>query len=261
MTGADFALAFGFGVVSSLHCAQMCGPIVLSYSVASCNIPLDPARLNRRPGQPANSKRRNWRLSRFASARAADHAAYNGGRILTYSILGAIAGSAGGAVGLAGRLAGIGQAAAISAGVLMVAAGIVMLGLVPRSSLVKIGASGISGWLSRTAGQLLRSRSTTSRFVLGLVLGLLPCGLVYAALLKAMATAAALSGALSMLAFGLGTSGTLVAIGGFSSALGLRFGRWTNRIAAACVILVGVWVAWRGFAVAPQPGCALHGRS
>ena len=226
MTVLEVTLPLGLGIISSLHCAQMCGPIVLSYSMAGRSSP-------------------------------AGHLCYNSGRIATYSLLGAIAGSAGGAVGLLGGFAGIQQAASVLAGALMLLAGLLLSGAVPQRSLVQIDRIGFSRLYSRTAGKLMMSPSPAAKLVLGLALGFLPCGLLYAALLKAMATGSALSGALSMAAFGIGTAGALLAIGLFSSTIKLRLGRWSGILSAASVGAMGAFLIWRGLA-APAPGMSCH---
>jgi hypothetical protein len=204
----------------------MCGPIVLSYSM-----------VGQAPG-----------LRRALSP----HLAYNAGRILTYSLLGAIAGSAGQVLV---RIAGIQQTAAIVSGILMVIAGVLMSGAVPSTRLVQIGVTPL---FSRTVGRLLLAPGAASKLALGFVMGFLPCGLLYAALLKAASTGSAASGAASMAAFGLGTSGTLLAIGLFTSSFRLRLGRWTNALAAASVVLLGVVLVVRGM-LARMPELSCHG--
>lgn len=218
MTALEFSIPFGLGLVSSLHCAQMCGPIVLAYSM-----PLAPGG------------------GRALSA----HVSYNAGRLATYSLLGAAAGAVGQGFTAAGRLAGIQSAAAIVAGAAMIVAGILMSGMLARTSLVRIGGA-VPGVFTRTAGRLLRSGSGTSKLALGLLAGFLPCGLIYAALLKAVEAGSAAQGALSMLGFGLGTTAALLAIGIFSSAITSRFGRHANRLAAAGIVALGVVLLWRG---------------
>jgi uncharacterized protein len=225
MTPLEVSVPFGLGVVSSLHCAQMCGPIVLSYSLGG-------------RGSPAA------------------HLCYNGGRIATYAFLGALAGAAGQAMGLIGRMAGIQQTAAIVSGCLMVIAGVVMSGALPSRGLVRIGASSL---FSRTVGRLLTTSGPWSKLVLGLAMGFLPCGLLYAALLKAASTGSAASGAVSMAAFGAGTAGTLLTLGLFSSVAGLRLSRWSNALASAGVIALGVVLVWRGvMARMPEMSCHAH---
>lgn len=222
MTWVDLSLLFGLGIASSLHCAQMCGPLVLSYSLR---------------GGP--------------SFRA--HAFYNLGRITTYALLGAAAGMVGSVFRLAGSIAGIEQSLALIAGLLMIAAGIVVSGIIPRTNFVQIKTPSL---LSRTAGRLLGNPKPLGKLWLGLALGFLPCGLVYAALMRSLAAPNPIQGALAMIAFGLGTSFSLIAVGMFSSLIGAKLGRWSNHIAAAGFVLMGVVLLWHGFKpVTVGPNC------
>jgi sulfite exporter TauE/SafE len=83
-----------------------------------------------------------------------------------------------------------------------------------------------------------------NKFTLGLSLGFLPCGLIYAALLKAVDTGDALHGALTMLTFGAGTAIALLTLGAASSFV--RLPRWSNRLAAVCIVAAGIILIWRG---------------
>src|SRR5208337_1728917 len=94
----------------------MCGPIVLSYSVA-----LDQVKTG---------------AERAPGSLLFGHLAYNAGRILTYAALGAAAGLAGKTVGLVGRLAGVSSALAIVGGVLMLIAGLAMFGMFPAMKIL-----------------------------------------------------------------------------------------------------------------------------
>src|SRR5450759_4675068 len=111
----ELGLAFLLGLVSSLHCVQMCGPIVLAFSLP---------------------------LKRSQALRA--HVQYNAGRILTYAFLGALAGTAGGALGMLGRLAGLASGARVFAGSAMILAGILMIGLLPSNGLITIQQHGVT---------------------------------------------------------------------------------------------------------------------
>jgi sulfite exporter TauE/SafE len=218
----ELGVAFSLGLVSSLHCAQMCGPLVLAYS-----LPL--------------TRRSPW-----------PHLAYNTGRLATYSLLGALAGAAGGGLISLGRIAGVERAAAMIAGIAMMVAGILMSGWLPKQTLVRIGGN---SRLWRPASALLRSPAASSKLALGAVLGLLPCGLVYAALIKALDAGSALGGALTMLAFGAGTASALLGIGLFSTAITARFGRHANRFATVSILLLGAFLLWRGY-TGTAPGCS-----
>jgi sulfite exporter TauE/SafE len=195
MTPVELGFALTLGLVSGLHCLQMCGPIALVVG----------------PGRPL--------------------VLYNAGRVLTYTALGAVAGSAGKA------LMFLGGAATVFSGAAMIVAGVLMIGLVPSKGLIAIKPR---GRFSQLTGGLLRAGR--NKFLLGLALGLLPCGLVYAALLKAMESAGAVAGALTMLAFGAGTSAALFAVGYGGSFCG----RWLQKVAPVAVMLAGAVLVWRG---------------
>ena len=108
-----------------------------------------------------------------------------------------------------------------------------MVAHLPTTGLVKIQTKAIG-----------RRLLAPNKFTLGLSLGFLPCGLIYAALLKAVDTGSAIQGALTMLAFGVGTSVALLTLGAASSFI--RLPRWSNRLAAACIVAAGVALVWRG---------------
>ena len=222
-------LAFGF--VSSLHCVQMCGPIVLTYSVAA---------------NTAEGRRPLLGL----------HLAYNAGRTVTYALLGVVAGLAGGAMGWVGGLAGFENTAALLAGIAMVLTGIALFGLAP----------GFKGWrglampqrLLRLAGKLLSSSKPKAKFTLGLLMGFLPCGLVYAALMKAIGSATPLGGALTMAAFGLGTSVALVAVGLGSSAATRKLASWGTTLSAVTVMVMGIILIARSVMAGPMDHSHMH---
>lgn len=223
MKPADFYLILLLGFVSSLHCVQMCGPVVLTYSVAANNAAAS--------GRPLLGL----------------HLAYNAGRTLTYMVLGAFAGLAGGAMGWVGRLAGFENTAAIVAGAAMVITGIVMLGFSVR----KWRGFAMPARLLRPAGKLISSSSALSKFALGLIMGCLPCGLVYAALMRAMGSGTALGGALTLFGFGIGTSGALILVGLGSSAATRKVARWGTAISAVTVLAMGAILIARGALAGP----------
>jgi hypothetical protein len=133
-----------------------------------------------------------------------------------------------------------------------------MLDVIPSRVLTGIRLFRLTSGFMRRIGGLLSTPGVGKRFLLGLALGLLPCGLIYAALLRSLATGSALWGAAAMMAFGLGTAGALITLGLFSSAIRWRLSCWGNRLAAAGVIVMGILLLWRG----SMPGvlmAAMHG--
>lgn len=216
MNPLDLTAMFALGLAGSIHCVQMCGPIVLSFG-----IPL---------------------ASQTRARQAAAHGCYHAGRIATYCLLGALAGFVGSGVEWIGRVGGVAHAAAITAGSIMIVAGLLMV-LSRRNGLIQIGSPSI---LTRWTGRLLQSPVPGAKLGMGLLLGFLPCGLIYAAVLKAMTSGSPLAGAGEMLLFGLGTAGPLLFLGLFSGLLGRWFAGAGPRLAAVWIMAMGVVVLWRG---------------
>lgn len=172
----DYWTAFVLGLVGSLHCAGMCGPLALAL--------------------PAGR--------RSGAGYVAGRLVYNLGRIVTYCALGIGFGLLGRTLLLAGiqRWVSIGLGVALLAGLLTsrkLALWRPVLALVER--------------LKHRMAALLRRHSLASLGMLGLLNGLLPCGLVYVACAGATATGGIVSGAGYMTAFGAGTVPLMLAIG------------------------------------------------
>ncbi|MBL9127553.1 MAG: sulfite exporter TauE/SafE family protein [Verrucomicrobiales bacterium] len=163
------------GLVGGLHCAGMCGPLMLAMPVAG-----------------------NTR-GRFVAGRLA----YQAGRIAVYAVLGALVGS----VGRTLALAGVQRWVSLLLGILLLAT----LVLSPRALALPAITLGVARLRSTMAGFLQR-RTVASLAVLGGLNGLLPCGLVYAACAAAAATGDIATGAATMAVFGLGTTPMMLGI-------------------------------------------------
>jgi len=175
------------GLAGSLvHCVGMCGPFVLGQVMAGVEHPA---------GRPYGE----WQ--RLTGALLVP---YHLGRVTTYTGLGAVAG------GATAIFASMEIFAWLSAILLLGAAGLLMaqaLGLALNA------ASPATSLVARLAGPLSASRTALARYGLGVVLGFLPCGLIYAALAAAAGTGSVVSGAIAMSCFALGTVPALVAVG------------------------------------------------
>jgi sulfite exporter TauE/SafE len=201
------ASLFAVGLAGSLvHCVGMCGPFVLGQVMGD---------LERSPGRPPNQSYGEWQ--RLAGAALVP---YHLGRLTTYTLLGAVAGSA---TALFASTSAFGW---LSGGLLVIAA---LLMIVQALGLALGGSTPLVGTLVRIAGPLSAARGGAARYGLGVVLGFLPCGLLYGALAAAGGTASAIEGALAMMAFGLGTVPALVAAGWGGLLMRRRLrehGRW-----------------------------------
>lgn len=197
------------------HCVGMCSPFVLFVS--------------RRYGAPAGRH-----------TRAASQLWYTAGRIVTYAALGALAGALGGVTELAGALLGVHRAAAIVAGTVLV-----FWALGALASLAP-GFTAGGGALFARLGELLKRRMPGHPFATGLFLGLLPCGLLYSALIAAVALGGAGRGAAALALFGAGTAPTLLGVSLADTVLVRR--AFVNRVSQVFLLVMGVWFLWRGLA-------------
>ena len=208
----DLAAFLMLGILgSAAHCVGMCMPFVFMVS--------------RRYGLPAGAHI-PWIAQTW----------YHAGRLTTYGVLGAVAGVFGGALQLAGALVGVQRAAAVIAGGALVVTGLTSL----LSFAPGIGPATLAGRLSTTLGR----RMPGHPYALGLVLGLLPCGLLYSAVVAAMATGGAVAGAAGLVLFGMGTAPALLGIS-LADARFVRRRPFLNRLSHAFVLVMGAWFVWR----------------
>ena len=193
------------GLVGSPHCIGMCGSFALA-----------------------------------CGGRVSHTLAWHAGKILTYALLGSLAGLVGHSVPGPTWVATIVSAALV----VWFAAG--LAGVVPEPALRIPG-------LTRLATGAARRDDLASRFAFGMANGLLPCGLVYATLGIAVASGDPYVGAASMAAFGLATAPALAAFG-----LGVRRlaaeRPWTRRVLAALVLVAGLWVVVQRQGMKPGMG-------
>jgi len=207
----------GFG-----HCVGMCSPFVLFVS--------------RRFAQTGPDLRAGPWGGRRAVLVA--QAWYATGRLLTYAVLGAAAGALGSMVQLAGSLVGLQRAAMIVAGGVLV-----VWALAALSDLARLDAGG--GLFARVSA-LLKRRVPGHPLAMGLLLGLLPCGFLYSAVVAAVARGTALQGAFAMALFGLGTAPALLGVAFADELLGARRRALLNRLAQLFILAMGAWFLWRG---------------
>lgn len=201
------------GLLGSIHCLGMCGPIALALPV--------------RKGSA-------WQ-------RLYGRLLYNGGRILTYSLLGLLMGSLGWGVAFSTSQ----QSLSIAIGALLL-----LVWWMPAQITSRISPQGaIARFSSRIRGKfgtLLKARSTQALFLLGLLNGLLPCGLVYVALAGAVVTGSALSGMAYMALFGLGTLPMMLAVSLASQWVSAARRAWLTRFTPAFTLLVALLLIVRG---------------
>ena len=217
---AAFGALFVTGLLGSLgHCLGMCGPLVLM--VGAPNRPL------------------GWKISTY------HYLAYHSSRILVYAFLGALVGALGSLIGLNSR---IGQYAAIIS--LILGVGIIFVGTAYLGWLPLFQLQTTETWLSRRMRGVMKHTGYRRSVELGSLNGLLPCGLVYSALLVAASTGSPVYGALGMLVFGASTIPALLVLGLGANMLNPGIRGALNRFAGYAVLLVGIQLILRGTAAA-----------
>jgi sulfite exporter TauE/SafE len=208
----DFGIAIALGLLGSLHCAAMCGPLMLALPV------------------PAGG------AARFVAGRVV----YQLGRVATYCLLGVVAGLVGQSI----FLAGLQRWLSIALGV-----AILLCFFVSKKISVSAPVMRLVARLKSAMSAQLRQRTFRSLALLGLLNGLLPCGLVYVALAGAVASGNLRDGIFYMLLFGLGTVPTMLGISfsGKLFPLALRL-KLRNAIPLGVCLLAGLLIL-RGLAL------------
>jgi uncharacterized protein len=220
--------AFVGGLAGGLHCAGMCGGIVRVLCAGHT------------PGGGA--------------PRWPHLLAYNGGRISSYVVAGALAGALGEA-GLLTRAAPMLQPLMyFLASLMLVALGTYLTGLAPVVARIESAGAWLWRSIQPLTGRMLPVTSVKRAFGLGALWGWLPCGMVYAVLLTALALGSWWQGAALMLAFGLGTLPNMLGIGLFYERIERLRRAGAARVLAGGAIaafgLFGVVKAWHPAAVA-----------
>ncbi len=201
------------GLLGSFHCLGMCGPIAFI-------LPVD----------------RNNKVKMFIQT-----ILYHLGRMTAYGLLGLLFGYFGKGI----SMMGFQQKISLIMGILMV-----ILAFVPATKVLRLKP--LAAWnkvvyfIKTSLGDYLQKRSTLGFFVIGFFNGLLPCGLVYMALVGAMATGDPWLGALYMIVFGFGTAPMMTLAIYTGNFVSVKLRNKINKMIPYAVAIVGVLFILRG---------------
>jgi uncharacterized protein len=209
----------GFG-----HCIGMCGPIVVSLSL--------------------NLKGRGLFIP---------HLLYSSGRVITYAVLGGVAGALGSFTILTSSILTLQKGVMIFAGALVLLMGFAMGGWISLGRILRDRDSS-STLFSKGFHRLSASKSPVIYLPLGLLLGLLPCGPVYTVLIASARAGmnaqtpvqGFLQGAVLMLAFGIGTIPSLLTVGKLAGLGWLKSRALIYRMSSVFMVLVGIYFIIQG---------------
>lgn len=208
-----FITAFSLGILSSMHCVGMCGPLALA-------LPLD-----------RSSKNRMY-MGIFV---------YHFGKILAYSILGMI-------IGLFGKhlpLAASQQRLSIFAGAFIIIFALYPL-LFKRSAFIQTQVFKIMQPIQKALAQRIKTKRTSTLFSIGILNGFLPCAMVYMALVGALTTGNFIDSTLFMIVFALGTFPAMLGLQILGASIGQKLRYKIQSYIPYIIIAIGVFFILRG---------------
>ena len=223
-------------LAGAMHCVAMCGGLALIVSrpaaTLSSGVAVSNGEDDRGTEDGPHVGRTTWLQPRFL--------VYGVGKALTYGTLGLVVGLIG---AVTATLQGGQQMLSIAAGIVLTAVGLHLAGVSWLSRLAApVGGSHLIGWMASH----LRGRGVGPALALGLLNGLLPCGLVYGALAAALAQGSIVDSVLFMVIFGLGTMPALWVSVRLAAWVSIENRILLTRISGVLLILYGVFTLLRG---------------
>ena len=227
MNNIDLLIILSTAFLGSVgHCIGMCGGIVVAYSSTKID------------------QKSSW------GRQTISHLAYNFGRVTTYTILGAVFGLLGQAIAFTPTTKGV---LFVLTGILMILAGLSLVGNLKFLNSAELSISK-NGWFQNAFRKLINSKSLQSFYLLGMLNGIIPCGLVYSFAIFAASTASPLWGAIVMATFGLATIPALFFLGAITKFLQKGSLRGTMmKLAAMLVIFYGFYTLYKGYNFIAHP--------
>lgn len=204
---------FIIGLLGSIHCVGMCGPIALALPIGT-------------------ESKIQLLLSRIL---------YNLGRTVTYTLFGAL-------FGLFGeRLALVGLQQNLS---IVLGSIILLYVLMPKKLKAKLAETKpykmVTNMVKSSFAKLTKSGSSSSLFVFGIINGFLPCGFVYVAVAGAVSTGSILNGTIFMALFGLGTTPIMLATSMLGKFLNTNIKKRINKLIPIFAAILAIVFILRG---------------
>lgn len=211
---AIFEIGFVMGLIGSVHCIGMCGPLVMALPISH------------------QTNFQKWQSIIL----------YHAGKITSYAILGILLGLFGSQL----PLHGVQENLSIVMGGIMLIYVIYVFVIKSKLPLRFLKFNLVYTFLIKKMGQLFKSKNRAVFYLIGILNGLLPCGMIYVALTSALATQNVLQGGLIMAFFGFGTMPALimVAIGG--QYFGVIFRKKIQSLLPLFIFGMGVLLILRG---------------
>lgn len=226
MSDPLIAMGFTTGLLGAGHCIGMCGGLVGALSLS------------------ATGRRSGWSF----------HLLYNAGRLVTYTLIGALVGWLGSALAYTDRFHTITRTLLVASDLFIILVGFGTAGLFAGLNIARLDFPGPLRAMTKTVQRLRQLPPAVAALPLGLLFGFLPCGYLYAVAITAAQSADVTTGALMLLAFGIGTVPALLLFGTATQWLGTRARLWMLRIAGLLVAGMGAVNLLRHLRLMGWPG-------
>jgi sulfite exporter TauE/SafE len=226
MSDPLIAMGFTTGLLGAGHCIGMCGGLVGALSLS------------------ATGRRGGWSF----------HLLYNAGRLVTYTLIGALVGWLGSALAYTDRFHTITRTLLVASDLFIILVGFGTAGLFAGLNIARLDFPGPLRAMTKAVQRLHQLPPALAALPLGLLFGFLPCGYLYAVAITAAQSADVTTGALMLLAFGIGTVPALLLFGTATQWLGTRARLWMLRIAGLLVAGMGAINLLRHLRLMGWPG-------
>ncbi len=211
----NYGILFIVGLLTSIHCIAMCGGINMSQCIS-------------------------YQFSSEDTRKLVPSLLYNTGRIISYTVIGGMAGALGSVVSFSGQAKGT---VAIVAGIFMMIMGLNMLNIFPELRKMNIRMPKFCG------NKIYNNNGRYGPLYIGLLNGLMPCGPLQTMQLYALGTGSFIKGAVSMFVFSLGTAPLMFGFGAMSALLSSKYNKKMLKLSALLVIFLGFIMAQRGLSL------------
>jgi sulfite exporter TauE/SafE len=212
MSGSLISMAFITGLMGAGHCIGMCGGLVGALSLSEAG------------------KKGGWLF----------HLLYNLGRITTYTFIGAVVGWLGSAMAYTDQFRMLTRSLLLASDLFIILVGLGTAGMFTWLNASSLDFPGPMQAMTSVLHGLRKLPPALAALPLGLLFGFIPCGYLYAVAITAAQSADASTGALMLMAFGLGTAPSLLIFGGATQWLSGRARTWMLRIAGLLVSGMGI---------------------
>lgn len=220
----DFLAPLFIGFLGSFHCLGMCGPLVLAYSLQETS--------------------KTTGLSLLTRS-GYNHLLFQGGRTISYVLLGCVAWTVGHSVDLKLFVGNIRTWGTLVGGTLMIILGLMLLGFLPSFSFGSLSTTCSRRSPRYWVKKWMNSPKPWSKLSLGIATGFLPCMLPWAMMVKAAVSSSLSEAFLTMFLFGVGTAPSLLFLGICATTVSVRIRLAGEKMAGLGIIAMGALLDYK----------------